>query len=60
MTMKNQGLTIEKLRELTGINYNDEKAWEIVFAIKQLVSIIMDYQQEQEEKSRIKRVENVR
>ena len=49
--MKNKDLTIEKLRELIGINYSDEEAQEVTYGIDQLVSIIMDYQEEQEEKS---------
>ena len=50
--MENDGLTIEKLKELTGNNYSDEEALEIIFSINALVDIIMDYQEEQEERAK--------
>lgn len=48
---KKESLTIDKLKELTGWNdLTDEQAQEIIFSIKSLVSIIMGFQSEQDQK----------
>lgn len=48
---KKESLTIDKLKELTGWNdLTDEQAQEIIFSIKSLVSIIMGYQTERDQK----------
>ena len=48
---KKESLTIDKLKELTGWNeLTDEEAQEIIFSIKSLVSIIMGYQAERDQK----------
>jgi len=48
---KKESLTIDKLKELTGWNeLTDEQAQEIIFSIKSLVSIIIGYQTERDQK----------
>ena len=48
---KKESLTIDKLKELTGWNeLTDEEAQEIIFSIKSLVSIIIGYQTERDQK----------
>ena len=48
-----QPLTIEKLKELMNRpDMSDAEAQEIIFSIEALVGIIMDYQEDQEEKLR--------
>ena len=50
--MKSKGLTIEKLRELTGENYSDEEAEKTVDAVKQLAFILAEFVLEQEKKAK--------
>lgn len=48
---KKESLTIDKLKELTGWNdLTDEQSQEIIFSIKSLVSIIIGYQTERDQK----------
>ena len=50
---KKEPLTIEKLREMTGQNYSDEEAREIVANIKVLSSILMEQMLEEDKKKPI-------
>jgi hypothetical protein len=51
---KKQPLTVEILKTILNKEISDEEAQEIVFAIRQFVSIIVDYQYEQELKEKYK------
>ena len=51
---KKEPLTIEKLREMTGQNYSDEEAQEIVANIKALSSILIEFMLEEEGKTKSK------
>jgi hypothetical protein len=56
---KNEGLTVKKLREITGINYTDEEAEKIVYSIKQFVSICYQFIQEEQVKAeKVKQSDN--
>jgi hypothetical protein len=50
INLKKEPLTVEKLRELTGENYLDEEAEEILHSVKQLSSILVEYVLEQGKK----------
>lgn len=55
---KKQPLTVEILKTILNKEISDEDAQEIVFAIRQLVSVIVDCQYEQELKEKYKNGNN--
>lgn len=46
---KHESLTVEKLRELTGITFSDDEAEEIVLSIKKFVRILYETIKRQEQ-----------